>query len=90
MQISIDVQLALNCVLVHDGRFDRVDCRVKHWVWFAINAVKIQALRIAAPIASFDTIWVQQRHKLEHEAREEQTSLGPVGTKEVKHALMEK
>ena len=58
MQIGIDVQLVLNCVLVHDGSFDCVNCRVKYWVWLAINAVKIQALRIAAPIASFDTIWV--------------------------------
>ena len=74
---------------MQDGRFDCVDCWVKNGVWFAINAVEIQPLRIAAPIASLDTIWVQQRHKLEHEAGEEQTSLGPIGTKEVKHALME-
>ena len=69
VQVHINVKLLLS-VLVNDGGFDCVDCRVEDWVGIYIHAIEIKALRVVPPVATIDTVWVQQRHYFEDEPME--------------------
>ena len=69
VEISVDVQLLL-VIFMHDGLLTSVNGWVSNGVWFRINSIQIQALRIVSPIASYYAIWVQNWNDLEDEAIE--------------------
>lgn len=69
VEISVDVQLLL-VIFMHDGLLASVNGWVSNGVWFRINSIQIQALRIISPVASHYAVWVQNWNDLEDKAIE--------------------
>ena len=89
MQVDVGMQFLFDQVLVHYSGLCSVDCWMANWVWLHVDSVKIKSLSVISPVASLDSIRVQQGDNLKDETIKEDLGLSTILSKHIKHPLKE-